>query len=66
MLFEVGKYYKHASGEKIHIMCEAKSDIYVSPCFVAESNEGELSPVGTDEENAVYWTEITYEEWRKK
>ena len=40
MIFEVGKHYEHSTGKKMHILGEVKSDMYYSPCLVAEDLEG--------------------------
>lgn len=47
----------------MHILGEVKSDMYYSPCLVAEDLEGNFIPVGTDEANAVNWNEIDETEW---
>lgn len=63
MIFEVGKHYEHSTGKKMHILGKVNSDMYYSPCLVAEDLEGNFIPVGTDEENAVNWNEIDETEW---
>ena len=63
MVFEVGKHYKHNAGEKIHILAEVNSDMYYSPCLIAENLKGEFIPVGKDESHAVNWHEIDELEW---
>lgn len=63
MRFEVGKHYKHSTGKKMHILGEVNSDMYYSPCLVAEDLEGNFIPVGIGEEYAVNWNEIDEAEW---
>lgn len=63
MVFEVGKHYKHNSGKKIHILAEVNSDMYFSPCLVAEDLEGIFIPVGKDESSTTNWHEIDETEW---
>ena len=58
MRFEVGKHYEHTTGKKMHILGEVNSDMYYSPCLVAEDLEGNFIPVGIGEEYAVNWNEI--------
>lgn len=54
---------KRSTGKKMHILGEVNSDMYYSPCLVAEDLEGNFIPVGTDESNAVNWNEIDETEW---
>lgn len=63
MRFEVGKYYEHSTGKKMHILGEVNSDIYYSPGLVAEDLEGNFIPVGIGEEYVVNWNEISEVEW---
>lgn len=42
MRFEVGKHYEHSRGKKMHILGEVNSDMYYSPCLVAEDLEGKI------------------------
>ena len=63
MIFEVGKYYKHNDGEKIHVLVEVNSDMYFSPCLVAEDLKGNFFPVGIGESYSVNWHEIDETEW---
>ena len=63
MVFEVGKCYEHNSGERMHVVAEVELDIYVSPCLIAETDGGNIIPVGKTDEYAVNFREITREEW---
>ncbi len=67
MTFQIGKYYKHTSGEMMHIISGAKSTMY-DWCLIAEhTGEPEtFRPVGQDKANAQNWTESTEDEWMKK
>ena len=58
MKFELGKTYKHNSGEKMKIVGYALTHIY-GECYVGENEYGELIPVGKEEDNAVNWEEVT-------
>ena len=63
MRFEVGKHYEHSTGKKMHILGEVNSDMYYSPCLVAEDLEGNFIPVGIGEDYAVNWNEIDESKW---
>lgn len=63
MIFEVGKHYKHNDGKKIHVLAEVNSDMYFSPCLVAEDLKGNFIPVGKCEYYSVNWHEIDETEW---
>ena len=63
MVFEVGKCYEHISGRRMHVVAEVELDLYVSPCLIAETDNGEIIPIGETEEYAVNYFEITREEW---
>lgn len=63
MVFKLGKCYEHTTGKRMHIVAQAELDIYISPCFIAETDTGEIIPVGITEEHAVNWQEITREKW---
>lgn len=56
MVFEIGKCYKHPSAGKMRIVGEVDTYIYGN-CLVGETWNGELRPVGRDEDNAVNWVE---------
>lgn len=63
--FEIGKYYRHQTGEEISIIDEIETTMY-GQCLVAESNKSrDLKTVGKDPSSAVNWHEITKEEWIK-
>lgn len=57
MKFELGKTYIHNSGEKMKIVGYALTYIY-GECYVDEDEEGNLIPVGKDEDHAVNWNEV--------
>lgn len=66
MIFEVGKYYQHASGEKMAIVGEVNTTLYGDNVLVGEPDSTpNLRPVGRDESNTVNWKEISKEEWMK-
>lgn len=65
MVFEIGKCYRHTTGEELSIAGEVDTVMY-GKCLLAESNyKPNLIPVGRDESAAVNWTEISKEEWMK-
>ena len=62
MIFELGKYYQHTAGVKLHI-CGIGDTQYYGKCFIGENEFGELIPVGCTEVNAVNYAEITKDEF---
>ena len=65
MKFEIGKFYRHTTGQELSILCEAETTIR-GKGLVAETNDhNELILVGTNVENAINYVEITKEEWMK-
>jgi hypothetical protein len=65
MVFEIGKYYGHPSGEQVAIVGEVSTTMY-GGCLVAESSSSpDLKPFGKDESHAENWFEITRDEWMK-
>ena len=56
MVFEVGKAYKHNSGEKMRIIAEVNS-YYFGHCLLAETDSAEFIPVGKGEDYSVNWKE---------
>jgi len=65
MVFEVRKFYKHTSGEAIHIVAEVDTLMWGN-CLVAEAAyQNDLLPIGKDEESAVNYIEITESEYKK-
>ena len=59
--FEIGKFYKHASGKKIAILCEAETTMYGKTLVAEQSDSSDFMPVGFDSEDC--WTEIEKDEW---
>ena len=65
MTFQVGRYYRHTTGEEVSIVGQVKTDMY-GVCLIAESNQNHnLLPFADDEIATKNWTEITREEWVK-
>lgn len=62
MRFELGKYYQHTTGAKLYI-CGVGDTHYHGNSFIGENENGELSPVGRHEENAINFKEISKEEF---
>ena len=56
MKFEVGKCYEHPVVGKMRIVGEVDTYIY-GKCLVGERDDGELIPVGYDENCVSNWTE---------
>lgn len=64
MIFEIGKYYKHSVGGMLHIVSSANTTMW-GWCFIAESTDSRLRPVGNDDVSATNYIESTEEEWMK-
>lgn len=62
MKFELGKYYQHTTGAKLYI-CGLSETYYHGRCFIGENEHGELSPIGSSEENAMNYHEINKEDF---
>ena len=62
MAFKVGKYYRHAGGVKMHILCAVKTWMY-GWSMVSETKNGVLRPVGIGHGYDTNWEEISREEW---
>ena len=60
--FELGKYYKHNAGEKLHICGVCESKIY-GMCLMGENEYGEFSPIGRHKGATDNWYEISEEEF---
>ena len=62
-LFEVGKAYKHTSGQMIHIIGSVQTTRF-GFCLVAESSwSDDLKPVGIGLKHTVGWHEIPLNLW---
>ncbi len=61
--FEIGKYYEHTTGRKLSILCEVET-YYHGKCLLGETDLGELVPVGTTEEYAVNYHEISENQFK--
>lgn len=62
-VFEIGKYYKHSSGQKMAI--RGWIDTYFhGNCLIGEDGDSSLIPVGSDTESTVNWYEISEKEWK--
>ena len=64
MQFEIGKYYKHSGGKRLHIVGVAKTYSYGWTLVGEEMGYDNLLPVGSSESNAENYIEITEEEWK--
>lgn len=61
--FEVGKVYKHPSGEIMHIVGAVKTTQH-GWCLVGESSHrSDLKPVGQGDVHATGWKEISLDIW---
>jgi hypothetical protein len=65
MKFELGKFYEHTTGSRLYIAGVMQSMFY-GMTFVGEDEYGEFSPVGSTEDNAVNYKEITKEQFLDK
>jgi hypothetical protein len=59
--FEVGKYYKHASGQQIAIVATATTTMYGDTLLAEQSDRPDFKPVGFETDDS--YEEITKEEW---
>ena len=66
MKFELGKYYKHNTGEELHIVGIVETTLY-GLGYAAETTTTphELKVVGMREDHATNYFEITKEQWMK-
>jgi len=63
MKFKVGGYYKHSGGEHMHVLVSTRTAVY-GHAMIAEFSDGTFRPVGSDEANAVNWSELeNKKEW---
>lgn len=62
--FSVGKFYRHTSGKQMAVIGDVTSTQW-GETLVAESNKGNLIPVGRDAASATNWVEIDEAEWKK-
>lgn len=58
MKFELGKYYQHSGGQRLHMIALAQTRMY-GLALLGEALDGSITPCGLDETNAVNWTEIS-------
>ena len=63
MKFELGKCYQHTSGEMMSIIGKANTCLYGDVLVAETSDSSSLMPVGTDDDAAVNWSEITKGKW---
>jgi hypothetical protein len=67
MVFEVGKFYVHVSGNYLAVLCKAETTLWGKTMIGEEAgrNGHRLIAVGGDEDNTVGYTECSKEEWMK-
>lgn len=65
MRFEVGKFYKHTSGQQMAIVGKVPTTQWGETLVGERDDMADLMPVGMDEGAAENWSEITKEEWMK-
>jgi len=58
MVFQIGNYYQHNSGQTIHIIGTANTFFYGNG-LLAEDDEGRLSRVGNDETSATNYHQVS-------
>jgi hypothetical protein len=68
MKFEVGKFYKHASGKTLYIIAEVKTFLWGNTLIAEEGSykrglNGKLTAVGSKQYSAVNYCEITEKEF---
>lgn len=64
MAFKLGKCYMHSSGSMLKIVGLVDTTTY-GICLVAEEVNGNLKPVGMDNDASQYWSEVTEDMWKK-
>ena len=65
MVFEIGKFYKHATGQCLSIVGKLTTTMF-GDTLIAEQNDSiDFQAVGSDDSSAVNYKEITKEEWMK-
>jgi len=65
MIFEIGKYYEHTTGNQLAILGELETTMF-GKCLIAEqSNSNFFTSVGRDTNSADNWHEISREKWMK-
>ena len=62
-MFKIGKYYKHTSGECIHIISAGKTTLRGWGLIAECTRHTDLRQVGSDDDNFVGWSEIYEGEW---
>ena len=62
MIFELGKYYKHTDGGRLHIIALAQTRMYGLSLLAELRCNGNILAVGMSESNAVNYREISKEE----
>lgn len=65
MIFKPGKFYKHNAGDIIHI-CGYANSYYYGEGLIAENKKAEYFIVGSEEENAINYKEVSKIEWEEK
>lgn len=60
--FQVGRFYEHSSGDKIHVLESLLTTMW-RQTLVVEVAGGELRAVGSDSASAENYHEITYARW---
>lgn len=65
MVFELNKYYKHTSGQLVHILTEIKTQAYGKSLIAEPTDSCDIIPVGDGEGYSVNWIEIKKKEWNE-
>lgn len=65
MIFEIGKTYQHITGKRMTIIGRLKTHFW-GECLIGETDNGELVPVGEQEDNRINWEEVEVDELIKK
>ena len=60
--FELGKYYQHTNGSKLHV-CGVLSTDNFGLCFAGEDIHGDIYAIGTTSDYAVDFNEISQDEF---
>ena len=66
MKFELGRYYEHSGGGRIHIVALAQTRMWGTALLSESREDGVIIPCGMSKANAVNWREITANEFAEK
>jgi len=65
IVFEIGKCYRHTTGQEMHVIGELDTVMYGNTLVAETTKNTDLTCVGRSHHNAVNWKEISHQEWMK-